>query len=191
MTRCTQADCVKDAEEWWRVNQQLVAGNTELTPDTLKSTEGDDSSVLQRSSRVRSKRVTRAAGDPAECMTVQDAATSRFPVDMERPWNRMIAHTDSKHSQYFCSITRVVLMALALLVGFRVLELGFTHKGDVARAAVVEAAGSMARYSVAEAGNAISKIIDATPETAALKNAAMETAASSLSTAAAMVPTGV
>jgi hypothetical protein len=191
MTRCTQADCVKDAEEWWRVNQHLVAGNTEPTPDALKNTEGGDSSVSPRSSRVRSKGVIRAAGDPAECMTVQEAATSRFPVDMERSWDRRTAHTDSKHSQDFCSITKVVLMTVALLVGFRVLELGLTHKGDAARAAVADVAGSMARYSVAEAGNAISKIIDAAPETAAMKNAAIETATSSLSTAAAMVPTGV
>ena len=75
MTRCTQADCVKDAGEWWRVNQHLVTGDTELTPDTLKCTMGDDSSVLQRSSSIRPKEVIRAAEESAKCMTAQEAGS--------------------------------------------------------------------------------------------------------------------
>ena len=124
MTRCKQADCVRGAEEWRRVNQHLFAGDTELTPDALKNIEGDNSAVLQRPRSAKPQVVINATEGPAtECMSVQDSATSRFPADMERAWNRRAALTNSRHSQYFGSVTRVVLMAIVLLIGFRVLEL--------------------------------------------------------------------
>ena len=162
MIRCTQACCVEGAETWWKQNQHLLTGTTEPEVSSLSSTRGDVGSASQKPKKHEAVEEIAAT----EEMTVHEAATNRFPVDMERAWNRRVLLTDSPHSKYCNSILRMVMVVILLLVGFKVLEQGVTVQGDAARAAVAEMANSAVRGGRTGAHTVLSGVRQMLPDTA-------------------------
>ena len=61
-------------------------------------------------------------------VTIHDAAHSRFPVDLERPWNRTVKRTSSQHSKYIEAVLRLIGMLLLLMVTMLVLQQALTVK---------------------------------------------------------------